>query len=193
MAFAPGSVGETLTMMQGVWHDHIRLFDLAGEALGEDLWSGTPGPSPFDNLVYIDFDGEIYRQTNVTFRGRPLHVRSFRGVLQDGMLRFGTLGPSDPSHVGVAAGPGQLIFSPLKVTEAWQRYVEPDLIQLTGSHQRTRTTLLYREGVAVRTLLATGTKLSPTALTRHPSDPRGSGGPVHDEPRATMVFHGSKS
>ncbi|MBL8045761.1 MAG: hypothetical protein JNL09_04425, partial [Anaerolineales bacterium] len=74
-----GSVAHTLTQMCGVWHDHIEVFDLAGNPLALDEHSGTPGASPWDNLVYVEFDGETYRQTNVTFHGRPLHVRSFAG------------------------------------------------------------------------------------------------------------------
>lgn len=188
MIFPSGSVGETLMLMRGVWHDHIELYQLAGEKLGEDNWSGTPGSAPFDNLVYVEFDGEIYRQTNVTFRGRPFHVRSFQGVLQDGLLRFGSLGPQDPSHIGVAAGPGRLIFSPLKVTEAWQKYVEPDFIHLQGVNERSRTTLLYRHGVAVRTLQAQGQRLSPDGSKRHALDPRGLEGSVHETLRDTQVF-----
>ena len=189
MNFPPGSVGETLRLMHGVWHDHIQLYQLNGDVLEDDPWSGTPGSAPFDNLVYVDFDGESYKQTNVTFRGRPLHIRSFQGKLQDGILRFGHLGPDDPSHMGAAAGPGRIIYSPLHITPAWQNYSEPDFIQLSGINQRTRVTLLYRHGVAVRTLLATGYKLSPDPTVRHPSDPRGPEGQVHEALKATTVFH----
>jgi len=188
MKFPPGSVGETLTAMQGVWHDHIQLYQLNGDVLDDDAWSGTPGPAPFDNLVYVEFDGENYRQTNVTFRGRPLHVRSFRGILQDGLLKFGHLGPNDPLHIGTAAGPGRIIFSPQQVTAAWSNYVEPDFIHLTGAGQRTRTTLLYRHGVAVRTLHASGYMLSPDPSVRHSCDPRGVDGPVHETPKPTTSF-----
>lgn len=192
MKFPPGSVGETLTLMQGVWHDHIQLFTLDGAPLENDQASGTPGQSPFDNLVYVEFDGEVYRQTNVTFRGRPLHVRSFGGVLQNGILRFKTLGPDDPSHVGVSGGPGRLIYAPENITPSWQRYAEPDFIELIGPAQRQRITLLYRHGKAVRTLLARGTKLSPFVHTRHPMDPRGGEGSVHEELKQTMVFSETK-
>ena len=188
MKFPPGSVGETLTAMQGVWHDHIQLYLLNGDVLADDPWSGTPGSAPFDNLVYVEFDGENYRQTNVTFRGRPLHVRSFRGVLQDGLLKFGNLGPNDPLHIGTAAGPGRIIFSPQQVTAAWSNYVEPDFIHLTGAGQRTRTTLLYRHGVAVRTLHASGYMLSPDPSVRVSCDPRGASGPVHELPKPTTSF-----
>jgi hypothetical protein len=186
--FPIGSVGHNLTSMSGVWHDHVEVFDLSGAPLQEDTASGTPGAAPFDNLVYIDFDGESYRQTNVTFRGRPLHVRSFRGTLQDGVLVFHRLGPDDPEHIGVSGGPGVLFYGARKVTEAWQRYAEPDCIRLLGPGQRTRTTLLYRGGVAVRTLTAMGTRVAPVADRRVPWDPRGTEGPVHDETRDTLVF-----
>lgn len=186
--FLPGSVGHSLTLLSGVWHDHIEIFDLAGAPLAEDTESGTPGSAPFDNLVYVDFDGERYQQTNVTFRGRPLHSRGFSGTLRDGVLVFDRLGPDDPEHVGVSGGPGVLIFNARKVTEAWQRYLEPDFIRLIGPGQRTRSTLLYRGGVAVRTLTAHGYKLAPTAAHRLPWDPRGPEGPVHEARRDTKVF-----
>lgn len=188
MNFPSGSVGETLTAMQGVWHDHIELYRLDGDKLADDQWSGTPGSAPFDNLVYVEFDGEIYRQTNVTFRGRPLHVRSFQGVLRDGILHFGRLGPADPSHIAVSAGPGRLILAPIKYTEAWQKYLEPDFVQLLGPGKRNRTTLLYRQGLAVRSLHASGHRLSPVGSKRLAIDPRGAEGPVHDTLRDTLVF-----
>ncbi|MCX6130360.1 MAG: hypothetical protein NTX25_15015 [Proteobacteria bacterium] len=188
MKFPPGSVGETLTAMQGVWHDHIQLFHLNGDTLDEDPWSGTPGLAPFDNLVYVEFDGEHYRQTNVTFRGRPLYVRSFEGILQDGVLRFGHLGPNDPSHIGASAGPYRLIFAPIKVSNAWENYVEPDFIQMMGPGQRSRTTILYRNGLAVRTMHAAGYKLSPDPSRRVANDPRGLEGSVHEPIKATHVF-----
>ena len=188
MKFAPGSVGETLTRMQGVWHDHIQLYQLNGDRLADDPWSGTPGPAPFENLVYIEFDGQHYRQSNITFRGRPLKTRSFAGILTDGILHFSPLGPGDPTHVGVAAGPGRIIFSALKVTDAWQNYAEPDFLQWLGPRQRTRTTILYRHGIAVRTLFATGKQLSSDPTQRVSCDPRGREGPVHDTLQPTLVF-----
>lgn len=188
MGFVPGSVGDTLNKMRGIWHDHINLYTLSGEPLSHDEWSGTPGAAPFDNLVYIDFDGTEYRQTNVCFRGRPLHVRSFRGVLRDGLLYFGQLGPEDPTHIGSSVGPSRIVFSPSQVTMAWQNYAEPDFIELRGPGQRIRTTILYRHGQAVRTLLAEGQRLSPDASRRWHFDPRGVDGPVHDQPRETEVF-----
>ena len=77
MNFPVGSVAHNLMLMRGVWHDRIELFELDGSPREHDTQGGTPGASPYENLVYIDFDGVELRQTNVTFRGRPLHVRSF--------------------------------------------------------------------------------------------------------------------
>lgn len=187
-AFAPGTVGHTLSRMRGVWHDHVEIFDLSGKPLEEDPQSGTPGAAPFDNLVYVDFDGRIYKQTNVTFRGRPVHVRTFTGVLESGVLLFDRLGPSDPEHIGASGGPGVLFFSGRRVTEAWKRYAEPDCVRLIGSGERTRTTLLYRGGEAVRTLTAYGTRIAPTAERRVAIDPRGPDGPVHEGRSVTKVF-----
>jgi hypothetical protein len=188
MKFPVGSVGYNLALMRGVWHDHLELFELDGAPRHEDAQGGQPGASPFDNLVYIDFDGETYRQTNVTFRGRPLHVRSFTATLREGILHFDKLGPQDPGHVGVSGGPGVLIFTPQAIDESWQRYSEPDYIRLIGPDQRTRNTMLYRDGKLVRTLSVTGYRLAPVADRRMPFDPRGAEGPVHEIRSVTEVF-----
>lgn len=187
-AFPVGSVGHTLISMRGVWHDHVEIFDLSGRPMSEDLAGGTPGASPYDNLVYVDFDGELYRQTNVTFSGRPLHVRSFTGRLVEGLLVFDRLGPEAPEHVGVSGGPGILFYATRALEGAASRYSEPDCIRLLGPGQRTRTTVLYRHGVLVRTLTANGYKIAPTASDRVPSDPRGLDGPVHAVRSETHVF-----
>lgn len=188
-SFTLGSVGHTLTLMSGVWHDHVEIYDLTGKPLAYDEHGGKAGPAPYDNLVYIDFDGETYKQTNVTFKGRPLFVRSFAGTLVDGVLVFHKLGPEAPEHIGVSGGVGSLIFAPRAVDEAWQRYSEPDYVQLFGASERTRTTILYRNGVAVRTLKASGLKVAPVAERRLTWDPRGADGPVHESlPSETLVF-----
>lgn len=186
--FPIGSVGHNLMLMRGVWHDHVEIFDLAGRPLAEDVHSGSPGAAPFDNLVYIDFDGHIYRQSNVTFRGRPLHTRTFTGQLVDGVLVFDRLGPDAPEHIGVSGGPGVLFFVARHQEAALQRYSEPDCIRLLSPHLRTRTTVLYRNGTAVRTLTANGSKIAPTANRRVPDDPRGPDGDVHEVRGATEVF-----
>jgi hypothetical protein len=186
--FPIGSVGHTLMQMRGVWHDRVEVYDLSGRPLDADPESGSPGPAPYDNLVYIDFDGADYKQTNVCFRGRSPHVRTFTGSLRDGVLVFDRLGPEAPEHIGASGGPGVLFFAPRAVDAAWQRYSEPDCVRLLGPHRRTRTTLLYRHGVAVRTLTAEGVKLAPTTERRLTCDPRGADGPAHATPGETHVF-----
>lgn len=191
--FVPGTVGHTLMQMRGVWSDHVEIFDLSGRPLPEDVKSGTPGAAPFDNLVYVDFDGERYQQTNVTWRGRPLHVRTFTGMLREGVLFFDKLGPDDPDHIGASGGPGILFFSGRRVTDAWSRYAEPDCIRLIAPGRRTRTTLLYRDGEAVRTLTAYGERIAVDPSRRLAWDPRGPEGPVHAPRSETQVFRGGAS
>ncbi len=174
--------------MRGVWHDTLELFELDGTPRCFDEQGGQPGASPFENLVYIDFDGENFRQTNVTLRGRPLHVRSFAGNLRDGILHFDKLGANDPGHVGVSGGIGVLIFTPQIIDDSWHRYSEPDYIRLIGANRRTRSTMLYRDGKLVRTLSVTGYKLSPVADRRMPFDPRGADGDIHEITSVTEVF-----
>lgn len=188
MTHPVGSVGHTLERLRGVWHDRVEVFDLAGRLLDRDEHSGTPGPAPYDNLVYIDFDGAEYRQTNVSFRGRQPHVRTFTGGLRDGVLVFSRLGPEAPEHIGVSGGPGVLFFAPRRVDAGWSRYHEPDCLRLLGSGQRTRTTLLYHRGEAVRSLTANGSRIAATAERRVAADPRGAGGPVHELPGETKVW-----
>lgn len=188
MAFAPATVAYMLTMMVGVWHDHIELYDLAGQPLAEDLKAGSPGKAPFDNLVYIDFDGENYIQTNVTFRGRPLHIRTFTGRLIEGVLHFDQLGPQDPGHIGVSAGNNVLAFLPARIDDSMKRYSEPDFLFLQPPNQRTRSTVLYRDGLAIRSLHAQGYKVAPLPSRRHPDDPRGLEGDVHEIRSTTTVF-----
>ena len=93
-SFKTGSVGHNLMLMRGVWHDHIELFELDGSPLNDDIHqgSGSPGASPFDNLVYIDFDGHTLKLTNVHFRGRPVAAKSFVGQMKDELLVFDALG-----------------------------------------------------------------------------------------------------
>jgi hypothetical protein len=183
-----GSVGHNLMRMRGVWHDHVEVFSPDGTPLAEDRLSGTPGAAPFDNLVYVDFDGVNYTQTNVTFRGRPLYLRTFRGRLVEGVLRFGNLGPDDPGHIGVSGGPGILFFLASHLDEGTQNYAEPDCVRLIGTSERTRTTVLYRGGKVVRSMTANGFRLAPDASVRVPWDPRGPDGPVHFQHEDTQVF-----
>lgn len=182
-----GSVAYNLMLMRGIWHDCCELFELDGMPRFHDTQGGTPGASPYENLVYIDFDGENYRQTNITFRGRPLHVRSFEAKVVDGILRFNKLGEGDGGHVGISGGVGILIFTPMLIDDSWERYSEPDFIRIDGN-TRTRNTMLYRDGKLVRTLSVVGHKISPVADKRVSFDPRGEIGEVHDIQSVTGVF-----
>ena len=92
--FPVGSVGHNLMLLRGTWHDHIDLFELDGSPLADDsaAGSGSPGPGPFDNLVYIDFNGEELALTNVHLRGRETSAKTFRGRMVDDLLVFDELG-----------------------------------------------------------------------------------------------------
>jgi hypothetical protein len=184
----PGGVAHTLSRMRGIWHEYIDIFDPAGRPLGEDAHSGSPGSSPYERLVNIDFDGATYVQTNVSCAGRPLEVRTFRAAMRDEVLVFERLGPEAPEHVGVSAGPGAIVFCAREIDGASRRYSEPDFIALDGPGRRTRTTVLWRDGVLRRTLRAEGVQLSTRADRRVSFDPRGVDGGVHDRPAATRVF-----
>ena len=186
--FPVGSVGHTLTLMSGVWRDRVDIYSPNGTPLSDDPASGTPGAAPFENLVYVSFDGERYMQTNVAYRGRPLATRTFTGRLVDGVLHFDKLGPKDPGHIGVSGGPGIVFFVAGELGEATQRYCEPDCVRLLGPSERTRTTVLYREGRVVRTLTAYGTRLAPATDRRVACDPRGVDGPIHEGYDPTQVF-----
>lgn len=181
--FPIGSVGYNLMLLRGTWHDHVELYNLDGTPLNtdSDLGAGTPGPSPFDNIAYIDFDGYDFKLTNVHFRGREPTAKTFAGKLEDGLLVFDRLGPGAFNNVGVSGGPGILTFNALELGKHTDVYMEPDFIAITAPGQRIRHTVLYREGKAVRTLTAKGTRLSPTCDRRVDIDPRGIDGPVHGE------------
>ena len=181
-------LGRDLASMTGVWHDHLEAFDPDGTPIVHDEHGGVPGPFPYDNLVYFDFDGSTVTQTNVTFAGREPKVRTFESDLVDGVLRFRRLGPEAPQHVGVSGGPGVIWFVP----ESWNepglnRYSEPDHIRIEGE-SRWRTTVLYRNGPLVRTMMVTGTRLSGETSERHHLDPRGPGSPVHEDRDVTTHF-----
>jgi hypothetical protein len=180
---------DDLARMAGVWLDHLVAYHPDGSPMTHDPHGTSPGPFPYDNLVYIDFDGERYTQTNVTFRGRPMHVRSFRAGVVDGVLRFETLGPNDPGHVGVSGGRGLIWFVPQRNDiEALTRYSEPDHIRLLSDDQRTRATTLYRHGELVRIMTVSGVRLAERADERIGWDPRGAAGDVHEVRSTTTVF-----
>lgn len=183
-----GSVRENLLAMRGVWHDVLQGFHPDGSPMTLDEVGPTHGPYPYENLVYLDVEGDNYEQTNVTFRGRPLHHRTFRGQVVDGVLRFGKLGPDDPGHIGISAGPGNLIFLPERLdAPSLQVFADPDYVRIDGD-RRTRVTTLYRDGKVVRTLLATGTRLTTDTSRRHAWDPRGTDGNVHEAISTTQAF-----
>lgn len=158
------------------------MFELDGRPLEEDSKAGSPGESPFENLVYIDFDGERLTLTNVHLSGRATSAKTFAARLSDGLLVFDSLGPGAYENIGMSGGPGVLTFAARELGKATDVYFEPDFIIVTAPGERTRHTVLYRDGVAVRTLTAKGKRIAPTCDTRHALDPRGTDGPVHGEP-----------
>lgn len=188
--FPIGSVGHNMMLMRGIWHDQIELYELDGRHLADDTQagSGTPGQSPFDNLAYIDFDGEVLTLTNVHFRGRPAVAKTFTGRMRDGVLVFDPMGPGSYENIGMSGGPGVLTFAARSLTEPTLIYSEPDFIILTGVGERLRHTVLYRNGKATRTLTARGVRLSPVCTHRHPLDPRGPDGPVHEIPFQATIW-----
>jgi hypothetical protein len=188
--FPIGSVGHNLMLLRGVWHDHIELYNLDGSPLDDDstAGSGSPGPGPFDNLVYIDFDGHQLHLTNVHIRGREMAAKTFTGRMRDDLLVFDPLGPGAYENVGMSGGPGILTFNARALDKASDVYMEPDFIMLTAPGERVRHTVLYRNGEALRTLTAKGTRLWPTCDKRHPLDPRGPEGPVHETPFSSPIW-----
>ena len=188
--FPVGSVGYNLMLLRGTWHDHIELYNLDGTPLDDDstAGSGSPGPGPFDNLVYIDFDGEQLSLTNVHIRGREAAAKTFTGRMRDELLVFDPLGPGAYENIGMSGGPGILTFNARQLDPSTDIYMEPDFIMLTAPGERVRHTVLYRNGEAVRTLTAKGTRLWPSCDRRHPLDPRGEDGPVHEQPFSSSIW-----
>ncbi len=183
-----GTVKDNLESMHGTWHDVIELFDLDGTPLEEDVGSGSPGPSPFENLVYFDFDGSLLRLTNVHIKGRPAKARTFTARMVDGVLVFDSLGPGAFENIGMSGGPGVLTFNARVIDEASQVYQEPDFIYMPTPESRIRHTVLYRDGVALRTLTARGKRLSASCESRHALDPRGQDGPLHEAPTEATIW-----
>ena len=188
--FEHGSVGDNLSRMAGVWHDHIDLYNLDGSPLDDDslVGSGTPGPGPFENLVYIDFDGSKLLLTNVHIKGREVAAKTFSGQMRNDLLVFDPLGPGAYENIGMSGGPGILTFNAHAMDRATDVYMEPDFIILTGPDQRVRHTVLYRGGVAVRTLTARGKRLSSDCSRRHSLDARGPTGAVHETPFSSTIW-----
>ncbi|WP_371189347.1 hypothetical protein [Thalassotalea maritima] len=190
MKFPHGSVGHTLTNMHGIWHDKVDCFELDGQPLKSDNLSGTPGQSPFENLVYIDFCEQTLKLTNVHLNGRKATAKTFTATLINGVLVFDSLGEGAYENIGMSGGPNIVTFNSRQLNQATDVYMEPDFIVLTSPTTRIRHTVLYRHGMAIRTLTAHGKKLSSQCLKRHPLDPRGTTGAVHEQPfKATIWQH----
>jgi hypothetical protein len=187
-AFPVGSVGHNLMQLRGTWHDRVELFELDGGELSEDSKAGSPGSSPFENLVYIDFDGAVLKLTNVHLKGRQASAKTFIGRMRDDLLVFDSLGPGAYENVGVSGGPGILTFTALTLDKATEVYMEPDFIIITAPGKRTRHTVLYRDGTAVRTLTAVGERLCDSCDARHALDPRGGDGPVHEQAFQSQIW-----
>ncbi len=185
--FPVGSVGYNMMLARGTWHEHVELYNLDGTPLNDDTeaGSGAAGPAPYDQLIYIDFDGRFMKQTNVTFRGREAHANTFAAELIEGVLVFNELGPGAFENIGVSGGPGILIYNSRHIDEACKLYQEPDFIVYTAPGQRVRTTMLYSNGEATRTCTGKATRLSPTCKRRDANDPRGAQGDVHEK----ELFH----
>ena len=188
------SLTDDLHAMAGVWHDHLTAWDVHGHAVDHDPFGGVPGPFPYDNLVYCDFDGATWTQTNVTFRGREPGVRTFEADVVDDMLTFRRLGPEAPEHVGVSGGPGLIWFVSRSMADpGLQRYCEPDLIRLDIPQDRAqparrwRTTVLWRDGELVRPMLVEGVRVSADTTRPHEWDPRGPDAAVHE--RRSVTHH----
>jgi hypothetical protein len=185
----PGGVPATLRALRGVWAERVTGYAVDGTELTDDPMAARPGPLPFEQLVYFDFDdatGE-YRQTNVVTGGREPHERTFRGRVADGRLQF-RLPAGAPDIVGVSAGPDTVIFTPARLDGPAARYAEPDWVRLLGPDRRTRSTALYRDGVLIRTLTGEAVRLSTDPTVRVPTDPRGPVGPIHTGDSATTVY-----
>jgi hypothetical protein len=183
------SVAENLLLFRGVWHDQISAYAPTGVELTEDPLGGSPGPVPYEQLVYLDIEGDQFIQTNVVLRGRDPHARTFRGSIVDGVLIFDRLGPNAPEMVGVSGGPGVLVFAPRRIDEqGTTRFHDPDYIRHLGGNQRTRTTTLYRDGELVRVLTVMGTRISSDPTQRVSQDPRGATGPVHQSTTVSDVY-----
>jgi hypothetical protein len=189
LSAAGASVAENLALFRGVWLDLVAAYHPDGRPMTHDVVpgpgpDGEPLPFPYQQLVYLDFDGSRLTQTNVPVLGRDLAdapARTFRGGISEGVLTFESAGLSEPGTIGVSGGPGVLVFLPARVdTEAHRRFADPDWIRYLGGDQRTRTTTLYRDGELRRILTVSGTRIDPDPTRRVTWDPRGPDGPVHE-------------
>jgi len=185
---ATDQLATDLAAMCGVWRDRLSAQDPRGRAMTEDALGGVPGAFPYENLVYVDFDGTHYRQTNVVLSGREPHERTFTARVSGGELRFDPLGPEAPLHVGISGGPGLIWFVAASVRDVGlQQYAEPDLIRIEGD-RRWRDTVLWRHGELARTLHVEGVRLETDTSVPHPLDPRGAHHPVHGDRSVTTSY-----
>jgi len=184
LAAIGASVADNLALFRGVWLDLVSAYHPDGTPMDRDLPSGRggePGGFPYQQLVYLDFDGRRLTQTNVVVRGRAPAARTFHAGIVDGILVFDPAGLEEPGTVGVSGGPGVLVLLPARVdTPEHRRFADPDYVRYLGGDQRTRTTTLYRDGELKRILTVAGTRIHPDPSVRVPWDPRGPEGPVHD-------------
>lgn len=172
---------DTLGDLVGVWHDQLSAVDGAGEPVSYDAHGGVPGEFPYQNLVYIEFDGDRFVQTSVVLSGREPAVRTFEAHRTGDTLRFVPLGPGAPTIIGISPVRGHLWFVAEPIThEGITRYAEPDHIHVDGE-RRWRHTVLWRHGALVRVMYVAGELLSRDTTVRHQRDPRGVAGDVHDQ------------
>jgi hypothetical protein len=186
-AGSSSTVHDNLMAMRGVWHDHLQGYAPDGSALTFDQFGAIQGPYPFEYLVYIDFDGQTFRQTAVVVAGRAPAARSFSAQFEDGYLRFASNGPGDPGIVGVSGGPNMLVFTPAVLADTLWNFHDPDWITFTAS-TRQRVTTLYRGGQLRRILRVDGVRVADEADRRVEWDPRGADGPVHAEAITSKVY-----
>ncbi len=186
----PNSVSSTLLAMRGVWHDVIHLYELDGSELKNDAnaGSGTPGDSPFENIVYLDFDGTNLTLTNVHIKGRPVAAKTFTGKIVNDLLVFDPLGKGAYENIGMSGGAGIITFNARQLSRATDIYMEPDFIMQLSPTERVRHTVLYRHKMAARTLTAKGKKLSDDCSIRHAVDPRAEGENVHEAPFVSSIW-----
>ena len=179
----------TLDTMRGVWRDELTAFGPTGEPLAWDDAGGVPGPFPYSNLVYVDFDGERFQQTNVVLAGRAFHQRSFTATVTGGVLRFDQLGPEAPVHVGVSGGPGIIWFVAEDLTAPGLR----PLRRTRCHHGDRRPTHPGHRAVAGRPAGSHHARRRHPTHVRHDAsrstlDPRGVDHPVHGERSVTAQY-----
>lgn len=183
----------TLSDLRGVWRDRLTAVDGAGRVVNHDPHGGVPGAFPYENLVYIDFDGERFVQTSVVLSGREPAVRTFEARRRDDTLVFTPLGPGAPTIIGVSAVRGHLWFVADDIVhDGISRYAEPDHIHVEGD-RRWRHTVLWRHGALVRVMHVAGSLLSRDTSRRRDDDPRGVDGPVHDTRSEVEMYDAGRS